>query len=112
LLQCSKYGIPVAGSTLYVTHFPCLQCSKAIIQAGIKKVIYATDYKNDEYALKLFEQSGVTVDHVSFDEKKVDFSSDNKLELFNEMLQKMQLLGIGNEELTPYKQRVDDLFGK
>ena len=37
LLQCSKYGIPVAGSTLYVTHFPCLQCSKAIIQAGIQQ---------------------------------------------------------------------------
>lgn len=112
LLQCSKYGIPVAGSTLYVTHFPCLQCSKAIIQAGIKHVIYATDYKNDEYALKLFTQSDVSVQHIPFDEKKVDFSSESKFELINEMLLKMQALGAGNEELAPYKKRVDSLFDK
>ena len=112
LLQCSKYGIPVAGSTLYVTHFPCLQCSKAIIQAGIRQVIYSTDYRNNDYAIKLFAQSGVAVQHIPFDEKHVDFTSENKVELFNELLLKMQELGIDNEELTPYKQRVDDLFGK
>ena len=43
--------------------------------------IYATDYKNNEYAIKLFEQSGVSVQHIPFDERKVDFSSESKLEL-------------------------------
>src|SRR6185437_7867273 len=112
LLQCAKYGSPVAGSTLYVTHFPCLQCSKAIIQSGIRQVIYASDYKNNDYAIKLFAQSGVSVQHIPFDEKKVDFSSERKLELFNELLQKIQALGVENEELAPYQQRVNDLFGQ
>lgn len=112
LLQCSKYGIPVAGSTLYVTHFPCLQCSKAIIQAGIRQVIYSSDYRNNDYAIKLFALSGVTVQHIPFEDKHVDFTSESKLELFNELLHKMQTLGVEDGELTPYKQRVDDLFGK
>ena len=66
-------------ASLYVTHFPCLQCSKAIIQAGIRHVFYATDYKNDEYAMKLFAQSGVSVQHIPFDERKVDFSGNDKV---------------------------------
>lgn len=31
------------GSTLYTTHFPCNECAKALIQAGVKKVVYKTD---------------------------------------------------------------------
>lgn len=110
LLQCSKYGIPVAESTLYVTHFPCLQCTKAIIQAGIRHVFYAADYKNNDYAMKLFAQSGISVQHIPFDERKVDFTSDSKLELMNEMIQKMQTLGAKDEELAPFMTRVNDLF--
>lgn len=112
LLQCSKYGIPVAGSTLYVTHFPCLQCSKAIIQSGIKHVFYAKDYKNDTYAQRLFEQSGITVQHIPFDERNLDFSGEHKQELINELLVKMASLGVDEEELSPYKQRVNELFGE
>ncbi len=111
LLQCSKYGIPVAGSTLYVTHFPCLQCSKAIIQSGVKKVFYANNYKNDEYALELFALSGIQVQQIPFDERIVDFSGEDKKTLIQELLQKMEGLGIDEEELLPYKQRVNNLFG-
>ncbi|MBD7983096.1 ComE operon protein 2 [Sporosarcina sp. Sa2YVA2] len=111
LLQCAKYGSPVGGATLYVTHFPCLQCSKAIIQAGIKKVNYATDYKNDEYAIKLFEQSGVQVSHIPFDEREVDFTKESKIELIYELLSEMETLGAPSEELIPFKRRVEDLFG-
>ena len=73
---------------------------------------YAMDYKNSDYAIQLFEQSGISVQHIPFDEKKVDFSSESKLALVNDLLQKMQELGIGTDELTPYTQRVIDLFGK
>lgn len=112
LLQCSKYGIPVAGSSLYVTHFPCLQCSKAIIQAGIQHVYYATNYKNDDYAMKLFAQSDVSVQHIPFDERKVDFAGNGKKELFSDMLQLMNKLGADEKELVPLMKRADDLFEK
>jgi len=112
LLQCSKYGIPVSESTLYVTHFPCLQCAKAIIQAGIERVIYATDYRNNEYALQLFALSNVAVQHTPFDERKVDFSGDGKLNLVTDMLEKLRKYGADDEELTPLLKRVNDLFGE
>ena len=59
LLQCAKLGVSAQGATLYVTHFPCLHCAKSIVTAGIKEIVYLNDYKNDEYALHLFQQAGV-----------------------------------------------------
>lgn len=112
LLQCSKYGIPVADSTLYVTHYPCLQCTKAIIQSGIKRVFYAMDYRNNDYAVQLFAESGVTVQHIPFDGRKVDFTSDSKQVLMQEMIDKMRELGAEEKELDPLLKRVDELFVK
>jgi len=64
ILQCAKFGVPTEGAEIYVTHFPCLQCCKGIIQAGIKTVYYAEDYKNHPYALELFELANVKVEKV------------------------------------------------
>ncbi len=69
LLQCSKFGVATKDSEMYVTHFPCLQCCKAIIQSGIKKVYYAQDYKNHPYALELFDQAGVQTELVLLEDR-------------------------------------------
>ncbi|MDO5301170.1 MAG: cytidine/deoxycytidylate deaminase family protein [Tissierellia bacterium] len=61
LLYCAKEGIKVKDTTCYVTHFPCLNCTKALIQAGIREIVYLHDYKNDPYALELFEKNGIPV---------------------------------------------------
>ena len=37
---------PVRGCTIYVSLFPCNECAKAIIQSGIKKIIYESDKYN------------------------------------------------------------------
>ena len=71
ILQCSKFGVGTEGATIYVTHFPCLNCTKSIIQAGIKEICYANDYRNNEYAQKLLEKSGVVVRKVDYDVKTV-----------------------------------------
>ncbi len=47
--------------------FPCLACTKALLQAGIKKINYLHDYRNDPYAQSLIEQLGATVHQVSLD---------------------------------------------
>lgn len=60
LLYCAKEGIPVKGCTIYITHFPCLNCTKSIIQAGITKVYYKEDYRIDEYALELFKNNNIS----------------------------------------------------
>lgn len=71
ILQCSKFGVCTEGATIYVTHFPCLNCTKSIIQAGIKEICYANDYRNNEYAQELLEKSGVVVRKVDYDVKTV-----------------------------------------
>lgn len=65
ILQCAKFGAQTEGAEIYVTHFPCLQCTKMIIQAGIKKINYLEDYHNNEYALKLIEQAHVQLQRVT-----------------------------------------------
>lgn len=59
LYYCAKEGIKVKGCSIYVTHFPCLNCTKAIIQSGIKHIYYKSDYRVDEYALELLNISNV-----------------------------------------------------
>lgn len=59
------------GTTIYVELFPCNECAKAIIQAGIKKVVYASDKYNGTdgniVAKKLFDECGV--EYVQYKEK-------------------------------------------
>lgn len=111
LLQCAKYGIPSAGADIYVTHFPCLPCSKTIIQAGIKTVYYAKDYKNNPYAIELFEKANVKVEHIPFDERKIDFLKDEKLQVALEMLEQLRTLGAAPEQLVHLEKRVNEIFG-
>jgi dCMP deaminase len=59
LLYCAKEGISVNGCACYVTHFPCLNCTKSLIQAGIKKIYYANAYRVDEYALELLKRNKI-----------------------------------------------------
>ena len=46
------------GSTLYVTASPCIECAKLIIQAGIKRVVYADPYRNDD-GIQLLRKVGI-----------------------------------------------------
>ena len=46
------------GSTLYITAAPCIECSKLIIQAGIKRVVYLDDYRSED-GLNLLRRVGI-----------------------------------------------------
>jgi dCMP deaminase len=50
-------------STLYITLSPCKECSKLIHQSGIKRVVYANQYK-DISGLNFLEKAGVEVEHL------------------------------------------------
>lgn len=68
ILQCAKFGVSTEGAAIYVTHFPCLQCSKVIIQAGIKNLYYLKDYNNSEYAKELLEHSKISIEKVEMED--------------------------------------------
>jgi dCMP deaminase len=48
ICDAAKRGISLEGSTIYITHYPCVNCMKVIIASGIKKIKYIEDYRNDE----------------------------------------------------------------
>ena len=54
------------GATLYVTTAPCIECSKLIIQAGIKRVVYGEKYRLDD-GIKLLEKANIEVTYINPD---------------------------------------------
>lgn len=52
------------GATLYCTDMPCVECSKLIIQAGIKRVVYERPYRNVE-GLHLLQRAGITTCNIT-----------------------------------------------
>lgn len=54
------------GSTLYVTTSPCMECSKLIIQAGIKRVVYGEHYRITD-GLDLLEKAGIEIVHLPYE---------------------------------------------
>ncbi len=56
------------GATLYVTASPCIECSKLIIQAGIKRVVYDKEYRLSD-GLDLMRRAGIEVVHLNIDEE-------------------------------------------
>lgn len=55
------------GSTLYITLSPCRECSKLILQAGIKRMVYINKYK-DNSGLELLEKAQLEVVRISLEE--------------------------------------------
>lgn len=56
----AKYGVPTEGTTLVVTHSPCIECAKLILQAGIKRVVFHTGYR-DLKPLDFLREGGVEI---------------------------------------------------
>jgi dCMP deaminase len=63
ILKVAKSTQSSEGATLYVTLSPCLECSKLIIQAGIKKVVYSEEYR-DISGLELLKRAGIEVKQI------------------------------------------------
>jgi dCMP deaminase len=59
------------GSTLYVTASPCIECSKLIIQSGIKRVVYSEKYRLED-GLDLLRKAGIEVEYLNPNEDKKD----------------------------------------
>jgi dCMP deaminase len=107
ILQCAKFGVPTAGADIYVTHFPCLQCCKAIVQAGIKTVYYELDYKNHPYALELFEQANIETVQV---ERKELEKKEEKKALVEALVKQLKENNADSVEAKALEKRAAELF--
>ena len=61
--KVAKSGNSSEGATLYVTASPCLECSKLIIQAGIRRVVYRDEYRLTD-GIDLLRRAGIEVEKV------------------------------------------------
>ena len=64
LIQCAKEGISTKNTEIYVTHFPCLNCTKQLLQVGCKRVVYINQYRMDDYAQYLYQEKGTELTHL------------------------------------------------
>ena len=61
ILKCAKTTVSSAGCTLYIYPFnPCIECTKLIIQAGIKRVVYRFEYRITD-GIEILRKAGVEV---------------------------------------------------
>jgi dCMP deaminase len=61
IADAARRGVSVAGSTAYVSHFPCVHCAKVLAAAGIRVVKYHFDYNNDPLVSDLLEEAGLVI---------------------------------------------------
>ena len=60
ICSAARNGATLAGCTLFSTLFPCNECAKLIIQAGIKRIVYSEEYRKTD-SFKLFEEAGIEI---------------------------------------------------
>lgn len=60
ITQAAYHGVSVKDATLYTTFAPCLMCTKMIINAGIREVVYNMDYPLNDTSFALCDEAGVT----------------------------------------------------
>jgi dCMP deaminase len=66
ITKIARSGNNSDGSTLYVTDSPCIECAKLIIQAGIRRVIYAREYRITD-GIELLRRAHIEVLHLPID---------------------------------------------
>lgn len=54
--DAASRGVSVTDSIAYITHYPCINCFKILLAAGITNIIYLNDYKNDPIINELIEE--------------------------------------------------------
>jgi dCMP deaminase len=61
IIQAALHGVSTRGATCYVTHLPCINCTKALINAGIIRIVYQDAYRVDENAMGFLNAAEIEV---------------------------------------------------
>jgi dCMP deaminase len=61
IADAARRGVALDGATVYVTHYPCVNCAKIMAAAGIREIKYRTDYRNDPIVAEILNEAQITV---------------------------------------------------
>ena len=61
IIQAALHGISTRGAMCYVTHLPCINCTKALINAGVNRIVYGEAYRKDQNAMRFLYDAKIQV---------------------------------------------------
>ena len=61
IVDCARRGVSLEGATIYVTHYPCINCFKILVSSGIKTIYYKNDYRNYDLVNILSEEANIKI---------------------------------------------------
>ena len=64
LCDCANRGVSTNECTVYITHYPCLICTRLLLAAGINKIKYIQDYNNDDLVPYFLDQKSVKCEKI------------------------------------------------
>tara|TARA_B100000989_G_scaffold48303_1_gene31505 strand:- start:765 stop:1253 length:489 start_codon:yes stop_codon:yes gene_type:complete len=62
--DAARRGVSLEGATIYITHFPCINCAKILAAAGIKRIKYHRDYRNDDLVKDILAECGLALEQL------------------------------------------------
>ena len=69
IIQAVLHRSSTKGATCYVTHFPCMNCAKALVNAGITRLVYSNPYRIDPISVQFLEGANVDFCELAMSEK-------------------------------------------
>ena len=66
IIQAALHGVSTRGSSCYVTHFPCINCTKALINAGITRIVYNIAYRADANSMNFLKAANIELCQIAF----------------------------------------------
>ena len=61
ICDCAKRGVSTIDCTAYITHYPCIICTRLLLASGISKIYYINYYKNDDLVEYFIQQKKVVI---------------------------------------------------
>ena len=75
LVQATTHGVNIKGSTAYITNMSCTTCAKALIAAGINRVVVFSDF-HDTLATEFYTKAGVEIVKLDIPDKLINYDLD------------------------------------
>jgi dCMP deaminase len=76
IAQAARHGISINGATAYVTNMPCTTCAKALLAAGIARIVIFSDY-HGSLAEKFLDESGVPLDRLPMPGREINYNLES-----------------------------------
>jgi len=64
IADCAKRGVSCEDCTAYITHYPCIICCRLLLAAGIKKIKYINDFRNDELVTYFTRMLNISIEKI------------------------------------------------